>query len=140
MQDRGESMKKYVGLVLLVGVLVFLVMVCNITEEAPSIELPDVAEISVINITTPDEEEISYSAVVWIEAFIGALSRSEATNRLSVQDFPNVDSYGKIDIVCEDSTVTCFYYQEGDMYYIEQPYQGIYETSTNLDMLIIGVE
>lgn len=58
----------------------------------------------------------------------------------SIQDVPNVETYGKVDITNNSGITTFFYYQEDEKYYIEQPYQGIYETDVDIDAYVNGVE
>lgn len=109
-------------------------------KQAEPIVLPDVDEIESVNITTLDSSEISYFDEEWIEHFVGILTKAKATFKESVQDAPNVESYGKVDISCNDKVSTIFYYTEDGKYYIEQPYQGIYTTDVDIDALIKGVE
>lgn len=102
--------------------------------------LPAVDEIYSITITTFDGSIISYSDEEWIVQFVNALNRVEVTPKESVQDIPNVENYGKVDISYNDKVATIFYYTEDGKYYIEQPYQGIYTTDVDIEGLIRGVE
>lgn len=108
-------------------------------KQAEPIVLPAVDEIDSINITTFDNSEISYSDEEWIEQFIDILTNTETTTNESVQDIPNVETYGKVDISYNNKIATIFYYIEKGKYYIEQPYQGIYVTDVDIDVFIKGV-
>lgn len=130
-------MKKIITRVLILT-CVFGLIGCR--KQAEPIVLPSVDEIDSINITTFDSSEISYSDEEWIEQFVDVLTKGEATTKESVQDIPNVESYGKVDISYNDKVSTIFYYTEDGKYYIEQPYQGIYITDVDIDALIKGVE
>lgn len=109
-------------------------------KQVEPIVLPAVDEVDSINITTFDNSEISYSDEEWIEHFIHILTNTETTTKESVQDIPNVENYGKVDISYNNKITTIFYYTEKGKYYIEQPYQGIYVTDVDIDVFIKGVE
>ena len=130
-------MKKLIVLVLAL-ICVFGLIGCG--QQAEPIVLPAVDEIDSMNITTFDNSEISYSNKEWIEQFVDILANTEATNKESVQDIPNVENYGKVDISYDNKKTTIFYYTEKGKYYIEQPYQGIYVTDVDVEAFLKGVE
>ena len=68
----------------------------------------------------------------WISEIISDISSSEPTSKQSVQDFPQTESYIKIDFQFETGTSTIFAYEENGKHYIEQPYQGIYKIDSQL--------
>ena len=78
------------------------------------------------------ENTVSYSDKTWISEIIADISSSEPTKKESVQDFPQVESYIKIDFRLETGTSTIFAYEDSGKYYIEQPYQGIYKIDSQL--------
>ena len=54
------------------------------------------------------------------------------TQKDSIQDVPvNVENEIKIDFISEKRTSTIFVYKKAGKYYIEQPYNGIYQISTD---------
>ena len=102
--------------------------------------LPAVDEIDSIEITAINGSQVSYSDKEWIEQLLSVFLQAEATTLQSIQDVPNVENYGKVDISNNGGITTVFYYVDSGKYYIEQPYQGIYETDVDIDALISGVE
>lgn len=102
--------------------------------------LPPADEIDSIDITTLDGSQVSYSDREWIVQFLDVVTQAQATTRDSIQDVPNVDVYGKVDIANNGGVTTFFYYVDDEEYFIEQPYQGIYETDVDIDSLVKGVE
>ena len=73
----------------------------------------------------------NYSDDDWISRFVSAVLDAEGTRRQSIQDMPNEEEYIKIDINCRGSVNTLFVYKEKEIYYIEQTYQGIYQTDAS---------
>ena len=130
-------MKKLIALFLAL-VCVFGLIGCG--KQAEPIVLPALDEIDSINITTFDNSEFTYSDKEWIEQFIDILTNTETTSKESVQDIPNLENYGKVDISYNNKISTIFYYTEKGNHYIEQPYQGIYVTDVDIDVFIKGIE
>ena len=121
-------MKKFLSL--------FLFLICILTlvacgKKASPIMLPQTDEITSIDITV-GESTVSHSDKTWISEIIANISSSEPTKKESVQDVPQVESYIKIDFQFETGTSTIFAYEDSGKYYIEQPYQGIYEIDSQL--------
>ena len=75
---------------------------------------------------------VSHSDKTWISEIIANISSSEPTNKESVQDIPQAESYIKIDFQFETGTSTLFAYEDSGKYYVEQPYQGIYKIDSQL--------
>lgn len=131
-------MKKPTLLFVLIFSFVFALVGCS--KQAEPIVLPAVDEIDSIEITAINGSQVSYSDKEWIEQLLSVFLQAEATTLQSIQDVPNVENYGKVDISNNGGITTVFYYVDNGKYYIEQPYQGIYETDVDIDALIIGVE
>ena len=121
-------MKKYVSIFLCLACVLTLVA-CG--KKADPITLPQTDEITSIDITF-GENTVSHSDKTWISEIIADISSSEPTKKESVQDFPQVESYIKIDFQLEKGTITIFAYEDRGKYYLEQPYQGIYKTDRKL--------
>ena len=130
-------MKKLIALVLAL-VCAFGLIGCG--KQADPIVIPAADEIDSINITTFDNSEITFSDKEWIEQIVDILTNTETTTKESVQDIPNVENYGKVDISYNNKISTIFYYTEKGKHYIEQPYQGIYVTDVDIDVFIKGIE
>lgn len=124
-------MKKFVALILTLVCMLGLIG-CNQKVASP-IVLPDIDKIEAIEITTTDGTVVSYSNQEKMEQVLSIFTQATATSKQSVQDCPNVDCYGKVDISNNGGITTIFYYAEEDEYYIEQPYQGIYQTDVDMD-------
>jgi len=131
-------MKKTTLLLVLIFSFVFALVGCS--KQAEPIVLPAVDEIDSIEITAINGSQVSYSDKEWIEQLLSVFLQAEATTLQSIQDVPNVENYGKVDISNNGGITTVFYYVDSGKYYIEQPYQGIYETDVDIDALISGVE
>lgn len=121
-------MKKYISL--------FLCFACMLTivacgKKADPIILPQTDDITSIDITV-GENTANHTDKTWISGIIADISSAEPTNRESVQDIPQTESYIKIDFQSEIGTNTLFAYEDSGKYYIEQPYVGIYEIDSQL--------
>lgn len=125
-------MKKFLSL--------FLCLTCILTlatcgKKAAPITLPQADKITSIDITNA-ENTVSHSDKTWISEIIADISSSEPTKKESVQDFPQVESYIKIDFRhetgTETGTITIFAYEDRGKYYLEQPYRGIYKIDRKL--------
>ena len=112
-------------------VVSFLLMGCG--KHAAPVVLPPVDDIDSISITTFDGTEVSFSDKEWIEQFITVVLEAKSTTKASIQDVPNAETYGEVDISNNSGVTTLFYYVEKGKCYIEQPYQGIYQTDTDID-------
>lgn len=107
---------------------------------AAPIVLPGIDKIEAVEITAMNGSTVAYTDKEWIEQFLSIFTQATATSMQSVQDFPNVDSYGKADISSNGGITTVFYYAKNGKYYIEQPYQGIYETDVDIDAFVSEAE
>ena len=121
-------MKKFILLILSLACIVAL-SACG--RKARPIVLPEASDITSIDITVGNDC-VNYTDGIQISEIISGLSGSEPTNRESIQDTPHVQNYMKIDFQFETGTSTLFVYEENAKYYVEQPYQGIYEIDSRL--------
>ena len=121
-------MKKYISIFLCLACVLTLVA-CG--KKADPITLPKTDQITSIDITVGGNT-VSHSDKTWISEIIADISSSEPTKKESVQDFPQVESYIKIDFRHEKGTITIFAYEDRGKYYLEQPYQGIYKIDRKL--------
>lgn len=115
--------------------IIFVVFFCfaftACSKKTDPIILPDIDDIVSINVTAGDETD-SYDDTEWINNFISQILASEPTRKQSIQDMPQVPNYIKIDIQLTSGVRTLFIYEEDEKYYVEQPYQGIYEIDSTL--------
>ena len=121
-------MKKYISLFLCLTCILTLVA-CG--KKAAPIQLPQTSDITSVDVTV-GENTTNHSDTAWISEIISDISSSEPTSKQSVQDFPQTESYIKIDFRYETGTITIFAYEDRGKYYLEQPYQGIYKTDRKL--------
>lgn len=135
--ERIKEMKKVIS-VFVHTLLTMALLLAGCGKPVDPIVFPSVNDIDSIGITTFDGTEVSFSDEAWIEQFISVVIQAEATTQESIQDVPGVETYGKVDISNNDGITTFFYYIEDEKYYIEQPYQGIYETDVDIDALVKG--
>lgn len=121
-------MKKILSLFLCVSCVLVLVS-CG--KKTDPITLPQANEIISVDISV-GKCTVSHSDKTWINEIISDISSSEPTTKESVQDVPQVENYIKIDFQYKAGTSTIFVYKDNGKYYIEQPYQGIYEIDSQL--------
>ena len=111
-------------------------VVCILTlfacsKKANPIVLPqssDVVSVDVID----GENTVNCSDKIWIDEVISGLSDSKPTNKQSVQDFPQVDNYIKVELNSQTEKTTVFVYKDKGKFYVEQPYNGIYIIDSDL--------
>ncbi len=115
-------MKKSVPILLLF--LAAAIAACG--RLASPIVLPDTDEIVSIHVTDGDTS-IAHSDRAWIEDVISKISDSAPTRIESVNDAPNADNYLMIEIRLEKGASRLYAYKNKAGYYVEQPYEGIYE-------------
>lgn len=114
--------------------LCFGVTACG---KADPITVPATEDILSITVTS-GEESRTYYDTDWITQVITDINNSKPTNKQSVQDVPQNDNYIKLDIKLNEGTATLFVYKDGESYYIEQPYQGIYEIDSDFYDFILA--
>ena len=124
-------------LLLLIMIAVIGLLAVSCSRKAEPVVLPARDTIDSIDVTIGDEA-VNYSDDDWISRFVSSVLDAEGTRRQSIQDMPNEEEYIKIDINCRGSVNTLFVYKEKEIYYIEQPYQGIYQTDASFYEMLIG--
>ena len=101
-------------------------------KKADPIVLPHADDIASVDITA-DGNTVSYSDKTWIHEIISDISAAEPTEKESVQDIPQIENYIKIVLnTATDVSTTLYAYEDTYGFYIEQPYQGIYKTDSEL--------
>lgn len=126
------------GIVAIVLIPVIYLWCAFSPKVADPIALPDIDSIEAIEIMTTDGTVVSYRDKETIDQSLSILAQATPTSKESIQDSPNVSHYGKVDITNNDGVTTVFYYTENKKHYIEQPYQGIYETGVGIDAFVLG--
>lgn len=114
-------MKKWFSVIICVACILSL-FACS--KNANPIVLPqssDVVSVDVID----GENTVNCSDKTWIDEVISGMTDSKPTNKQSVQDFPQVDNYIKVELNSQTEKTTVFVYKDKGKFYIEQPYSGI---------------
>lgn len=127
-----------IGIVIIVLIPVIYLWGEVSPKVADPIVLPDVDKIETIEITTTDGTVVSFSDAAMIEQIMSILTQATATSKQSIQDYPQVDKCGEVDILTADKGTTVYYYEQKGKHYIEQTYQGIYETNADIDAFVLG--
>ena len=110
---------------LLTAALVLLVMLTACGKAEP-MTLPETGEIVSVDVTAGDQT-VQHTDEAWISEMVTALSGAEPTGRESVQDIPQAEELVRLDLQLGSGASTLFAYQEDGHFYVEQPYQGIYQ-------------
>lgn len=121
-------MKKCFSVIICVACILTL-FACG--KKANPIILPqssDVVSVDVID----GENTVNCSDKTWIDEVINGITDSKPTNKQSVQDFPQVDNYIKVELNSQTEKTTVFVYKDKGKFYIEQPYNGIYIIDSDL--------
>ena len=93
-----------------------------------TISVPDASQINKIELME-NGRTVSLSDDMSINIIANALKNADTqTNNESIQDFPvNAEDIVSINMTLEDNSVfSVFIYERRDRYYMEQPYNGIY--------------
>lgn len=110
---------------LLTAALVLLVALTACGKAEP-MTLPETGEIVSVDVTAGDQT-VQHTDEAWISEMVTALSGAEPTGRESVQDVPQAEELVRLDLRLGSGASTLFAYQEDEHFYVEQPYQGIYQ-------------
>lgn len=114
-------MKKWFSVIICV-VCILTLFACS--KNANPIVLPQSSDVVSVDVTV-GENTVNCSDKTWIDEVISSLSDSKPTNRESVQDFPHVKDYMRIEINSQTEKTTVFVYKDKGKFYVEQPYSGI---------------
>ena len=121
-------MKKCFSVIICVACILTL-FACS--KNANPIILPQSSDVVSVDVTV-GENTVNCSDKIWIDEVISGLSDSKPTNKQSVQDFPQVDNYIKVELNSQTEKTTVFVYKDKGKFYIEQPYNGIYIIDSDL--------
>lgn len=115
-------MKKCFSVIICVACILTL-FACS--KNANPIALPQSSDVVSVDVTV-GENTVNCSDKAWIDEVINGMIDSKPTNKQSVQDFPQVDNYIKVELNSQTEKTTVFVYKDKGKFYIEQPYVGIY--------------
>ena len=129
-------MKKIIIPIIVIVILAALIlggylMIDSLFPKADPINVPSAS--SVVSMTVKKnedrkDEEPREIADADIDDILSKLSEAEPTRKMSVQDSPDAKTYYEIAVKTDERTYYFYAYEEGGIYYIEIPYEGIYTT------------
>lgn len=120
-------------IVFILVILIFTLCFAIINKPKYNLKLPEISDVSSISVTLNDNE-IKLEKEEDITGIITTLMSNGRTTKIeSIQDFPvNVSNVITIKIYHKSSgSSTLFVYERKGNYYLEQPYNGIYEISSD---------
>ena len=133
-------MKKILTPVIIVVILAGLIlggylMIDSLFPKADPINVPSAS--SVVSMTVKKNEdrkdkEPREIANTDVDSILSKLSEAEPTRKMSVQDSPDAKTCYEIAVKTDERTHYFYAYEEGETYYIEIPYEGIYTTDKGL--------
>ena len=104
-----------------------------LANPAKTLELPSASDVSSIDMEQFNEHESLGSVNITnggdIETVLSALSGARKTLRQSVNDYPIQNNYLVVSLNLTGERKTLCLYTEGNTYYIEEPYVGIYRSN-----------
>ena len=124
---------------------VILAVVCLLTNPVKGLELPDAASVLSMEMEQFNARASLGSVVVTdsgdVETVLSTLSGARKTLRQSVNDVPAQSNYLKVRLVLqgEGEPRTLFLYTEGNNYYVEAPYIGVYRGNGDASVSIYTI-
>lgn len=126
-------MKKTLWTLLLAAVLL-LASAC--AQKAPPISLPKAETLAGVRLEY-GQQTVTREGSGWMALLLEKMALAQPTRKQSVQDFPGAEEYAAVSLVHADGAeTTLFVYPERGKWYIEQPYQGIYQTDQVLWQMV----
>lgn len=122
-------MKKKSGIITVIIVIAIILsgylIYNNMFPVAKPIPYPSIEDITSIRISTDDNKENKVHGVDFAKIIL-YISNSKPTRAMSVNDFPTVRPYYKIEVSTDKRMFNYYIYKENNNVYIELPYEGIY--------------
>lgn len=128
---KGKNIVILIAFILVI--LIFTLCFAIINKPKYNLKLPEINDVSSIFVTLNDNE-VKLDKEEEITSIITTLMSNGRTTKIeSIQDFPvNVSNVITIKIYHKSSgSSTLFVYERKGNYYLEQPYNGIYEISSD---------
>ena len=126
-------MNKFWGIaIILILITITCVGYCILDKFFPMakpIKTPTLENIVSISITCNKEETVELLSTEF-EKLVSNIKTAKPTRRMSVNDYPGIQKYYKIEIRTAEKEYSYFIYEEDNQVYIELPYDSIY-TSTD---------
>lgn len=126
-------MKRTLWTILLAALLLFAAA-CS--PKAGPLTLPAAADVSAVRLEYGGES-VTRTGPGWIGLLLEDMAAAEPTRKASVQDIPDKEDMAAVHFVLAGGGErTCFVYPEEGGWYIESPYEGIYETDQLLWVMV----
>lgn len=126
-------MKRPIWTLIMAGLLL-LCSAC--AAKAGPLTLPAAHDVTEVRLEY-EGESVVRTGPGWIEMLLEDLAAAEPTRKATVQDVPDKEDMASVHFVLEDgSEQTVFVYPEKNKWYIERPYEGVYETDQLLWVMV----
>lgn len=125
-----------VVLIVCFGLLISVSYMLNeIFPKAKPIKLPDSVEAVSVSVAVNTDDAIAIDEACAAEVLL-YISDAKPTRRQSVNDYPDVRPFYRLEIHSSERDYRCFVYEEGSQVFIELPYEGIYTADSELLQLL----
>ena len=124
--------KSTIGAISIITCCLFL---SSCKKKAEPISLPLTGAVESVEVAL-GSEDIIHTDEEWIASFMQKIGEGTPTSKESVQDVPSVSKYTKVDILYNNNISSVFIYEEDSKWYVEQPYQGIYEVDETISSFL----
>lgn len=135
--------KPAVWMVIAAVIACIAVTLLLLANPAKSLELPDAASVLSVDMEQYNEYETLGAVTITdssnVETVLSALSGARKTLRRSVNDYPVQNNYLIVRLNLAGERRTLCLYAEGNAYYIEEPYVGIYRSDRNASAAIYKI-
>ena len=125
-----------ITLILVVVTISGYLVVDHFFPFAPPIPYPSIEYITSISISNDDMD--SNTTVPDFVRIILSISNSKPTRKMSVNDFPSVRPYYRIEVLTDERMFNYYIFEENNKVYIELPYEGIYIVESEILEVISG--
>lgn len=135
--------KPAVWMVIAAVIACMAVTLLLLVNPAKSLELSDAASVLSVDMEQYNEYETLGAVTITdssnVETVLSALSGARKTLRRSVNDYPVQNNYLIVRLNLAGERRTLCLYAEGNAYYIEEPYVGIYRSDRNASAAIYKI-
>lgn len=134
-------MKKRIAIIC--ALLVFVLAVTgvyyvfnSIFPESEPINCPTVENIVSVTVSDNNNEEVEISNEL-LEKLVSGIANAKPTRKQSVNDYPTANPHYEIEIRTNERLYCYFVYEEGSVYYIELPYEGVWRTDAEFYGMVL---
>ncbi len=125
-------------LIVCVGLLAGAVYLFNdIFPKAKPIRHPEPNEIVSVKLSCNTPDATIPMSEKYYEDLIRYISEAKPTRKQTLNDTPTSGAYYGVEIQTDEMQYRYFVYEEGELVYIEMPYEGIYEAEHTLFSIVL---